>query len=359
VFLIAVVLTGLTSLYHWGWPDPEPPRPVLSDDEILANHEHYLYMKALQTPTCLKRMEELAREHPNWSAEKGIQWVTEDYDENKCTISGKLKDGTDLTEVIARNEAKSTRPQAVESPLPIQRGRVTPAPVKVPTSVDAESIRVRGTPIRLGDTADEVFQTLKPADSKKKDVGSDPRHPGSLLVTHHYEVEGKRFSLTFSRKPDPGPYRLIRISTSPLRTQALRQPPVARSRAVDEVPAADAVSVSPPPPTPALQSPPQQPVRVSDRIKAPTQINKVQPTYPQIAQSARVQGVVILEATIGVNGKVTDVKVLRSVSLLDQAAIDAVRQWEYTPTLLNDVPTSVIMTVTVTFTLGEASPSAN
>jgi protein TonB len=106
---------------------------------------------------------------------------------------------------------------------------------------------------------------------------------------------------------------------------------------------------APPPPPPP--PPPAQPVRVGGQIKAPTQIKKVPPTYPQIAQSARVSGVVILEATIGVNGKVQDVKVLRSVPLLDQAAIDAVRQWEYTPTLLNNVPTAVIMTVTVTFTL--------
>jgi protein TonB len=73
--------------------------------------------------------------------------------------------------------------------------------------------------------------------------------------------------------------------------------------------------------------------------------------YPPIAQSARVQGVVILEAVIGPTGKVQDVKVLRSIPLLDQAAIDAVRQWEYTPTTLNGVPVPVIMTVTVNFTL--------
>ena len=91
--------------------------------------------------------------------------------------------------------------------------------------------------------------------------------------------------------------------------------------------------------------------RVGGQIRAPTQLKKVQPVYPQIAQSARVQGIVILEATIGVDGKVKDVKVLRSVPLLDQAALDAVRQWEYSPTLLNNVPTPVIMTVTVTFNL--------
>lgn len=59
----------------------------------------------------------------------------------------------------------------------------------------------------------------------------------------------------------------------------------------------------------------------------------------------------ILEATIGPTGAVTDVIVLRSVPLLDEAAVDAVRQWQYTPTLLNGVPVPVIMTVTVNFSL--------
>ena len=75
------------------------------------------------------------------------------------------------------------------------------------------------------------------------------------------------------------------------------------------------------------------------------------PVYPQIAQTAKIQGVVILEAIIGKDGTVRDVKVLRSVPLLDQAAIEAVRQWRYSPTLLNNVPVEVVMTVTVNFTL--------
>jgi protein TonB len=103
---------------------------------------------------------------------------------------------------------------------------------------------------------------------------------------------------------------------------------------------------APPPPPP-----PQAPVRVGGNIKAPTKIKHVAPIYPSIAQSARVQGVVIVEATIGPDGKVKDAKVLRSIPLLDQAALDAVRQWEFTPTLLNGVPVPVIMTVTVNFTL--------
>jgi protein TonB len=92
-------------------------------------------------------------------------------------------------------------------------------------------------------------------------------------------------------------------------------------------------------------------VRVGGNIKPPTKTRDVKPTYPAIAQSARVQGVVIIEATIGTNGKVTNTKILRSIPLLDQAALDAVKQWEFTPTTLNGVPVPVIMTVTVQFTL--------
>jgi protein TonB len=103
---------------------------------------------------------------------------------------------------------------------------------------------------------------------------------------------------------------------------------------------------APPPPPP-----PPEPVRVGGNIQAPTKVTNVDPRYPPVAQAARVQGVVILEAVIGPDGRVTDVKVLRSVPLLDEAAIDAVRQWAYTPTLLNGVAVPVIMTVTVNFQL--------
>ena len=104
----------------------------------------------------------------------------------------------------------------------------------------------------------------------------------------------------------------------------------------------------PPPPPPP---PPTQPVRVGGNIKPPQKLKHVNPVYPPIAQSARVQGIVIIEATIGPTGAVQDAKVLRSIPLLDQAALDAVRQWQFTPTLLNGVPVPVIMTVTVQFTL--------
>jgi protein TonB len=92
-------------------------------------------------------------------------------------------------------------------------------------------------------------------------------------------------------------------------------------------------------------------VRVGGQIKEPKRLAGESPVYPDIAKQARVQGIVILEATISPQGRVVEVKVLRGIPLLDQAAIDAVQTWVYTPTLLNGVPVPVIMTVTVNFKL--------
>lgn len=91
-------------------------------------------------------------------------------------------------------------------------------------------------------------------------------------------------------------------------------------------------------------------IRVGGQIRPPVRIKEVAPLYPAIAQSARVQGDVVIEATIDEEGKVADARVVKSVPLLDQAALDAVRQWEYRPSLLNGIPTPVVTTVTVKFT---------
>jgi protein TonB len=92
------------------------------------------------------------------------------------------------------------------------------------------------------------------------------------------------------------------------------------------------------------------PLRIGGQIKPPTRVKDVKPIYPPIAQSARVTGAVTIEATIGPDGKVAEAKVVKSVPLLDQAALDAVKQWEYMPTLLNGVPVPVVTMVTVNFT---------
>lgn len=100
-------------------------------------------------------------------------------------------------------------------------------------------------------------------------------------------------------------------------------------------------------------------VRVGGAVRPPVQTKKVNPVYPQAAQLERVTGVVILEVIIGTDGKVREGRVLRSVAFLDEAAIEAVRQWEYTPTELDGKPVAVVMTVTVNFNMdvGIAEPA--
>ena len=103
-----------------------------------------------------------------------------------------------------------------------------------------------------------------------------------------------------------------------------------------------------PPPPPA---PPRTPKRVGGDIQTPELIQRVEPIYPRMAVTAKVTGMVILEATVSETGRVTNITVLRSISVLDSAAISAVRQWRYKPLLLNGEPYPFIVTVTLTFSL--------
>ena len=91
--------------------------------------------------------------------------------------------------------------------------------------------------------------------------------------------------------------------------------------------------------------------RVGGNIKVPTKIRDVKPVYPAEAQAARVAGVVIVEVRIEPDGTVSNARILRSIPMLDQAALDAVLQWQFVPTLLNGQAVPVIMTCTVNFTL--------
>ena len=92
-------------------------------------------------------------------------------------------------------------------------------------------------------------------------------------------------------------------------------------------------------------------VRAAGDIKPPKLIKKVEPVYPEEARKAQVEGTVILEATTDISGLVQNIKVLRSVPLLDKAAIDAVKQWVYEPFIIDDEPVGVVLTVTVIFKL--------
>jgi protein TonB len=104
--------------------------------------------------------------------------------------------------------------------------------------------------------------------------------------------------------------------------------------------------------------PPQQPatkriVRVGSSLKAPRQTFSVQPEYPVLARQTRLSGTVVVNAVIDEHGNVVGARALSGHPLLIPAALKAVLQWKYEPTLLNGTPVAVEMDVTVHFNLGK------
>lgn len=120
----------------------------------------------------------------------------------------------------------------------------------------------------------------------------------------------------------------------------------------------NAVSLAPSAPPQAAPELPPPPVfkkpeilRQGGNVQAAMLIAQVKPVYPALARQTRVQGIVVMEATIGKDGSVESLRVLSGHPLLNQAALDAVKEWRYRPTQLNGEPVEVLTTITVTFTM--------
>jgi protein TonB len=105
----------------------------------------------------------------------------------------------------------------------------------------------------------------------------------------------------------------------------------------------------PPPPPPPKMTAPAKPVRVGGSVREPRPVRVVPPIYPALASKARVSGTVVLEATLTADGTVEEIRVVSGHPLLVEAAIAAVKQWQYEPTQLNGVPVPVILTAKVHF----------
>ena len=106
---------------------------------------------------------------------------------------------------------------------------------------------------------------------------------------------------------------------------------------------------APAPPKPK----PTGPVRVGGNVQAARILNRVNPTYPALARQTRISGTVRLHAIISKDGTIQQLEVMSGHPLLQQAALDAVRQWRYQPTLLNGEPVEVDTTIDVIFSLNQ------
>ena len=105
----------------------------------------------------------------------------------------------------------------------------------------------------------------------------------------------------------------------------------------------------------ALPPPPAPVVRIGGQLLPPRIVRKVDPVYPDLAVSARIGAIVVVEAEVDTRGYVKLAKILSGHPLFDDAALEAVRQWRYQPLLLNGQPTGFILSVVINFNLRPAS----
>ena len=191
--------------------------------------------------------------------------------------------------------------------------------------------------------ADKVTMVLEGLTATDRALGLSPDYVEALVYKNLF------LRLRGNMEPDAAQRQRYFAEADALRNRAAELK--AKNGAAPNTRPSSANAPPPPPSTSGQSYDGMAPVRVGGNIKPPAKIKNVPPVYPEDALASRTQGVVIIEATIDTGGRVSAARVLRSLPMLDQAALDAVRQWEFEPTLLNGQPVPVIMTVTVNFTL--------
>jgi len=193
--------------------------------------------------------------------------------------------------------------------------------------------RDRSQILALYGSGDLAFESIQLLDVKVEIVGVQARTSGTTVETVKFRGQdvGGRLRFTEVWVKGVGGWQI----------QSSRLEPIAAPLAAG--PLSGTGDPSP--------SRPNAPLRVGGNILAPTKIRDVRPVYPPDAKAAGIQGLVIVQATVAADGTVKDISVLRSIPALDQAAVDAVGQWLYRPTLYQGSPVDVIMTVTVNFSL--------
>jgi periplasmic protein TonB len=165
--------------------------------------------------------------------------------------------------------------------------------------------------------------------------------------------------IVFQRPPlISNPIQAAQTSPAAYASVAIDQPPGLQGIATDGgIPGpalfGKAIDIAPPVHRSERSNPPSGPVRVSQGVQMAKLVKQVIPTYPQLAKNARIYGVVHLVGIIGKDGAIRNLQLISGHPLLAKAALDAVAQWVYQPTLLSGEAVEVICPIDVNFTLSQ------
>ena len=211
----------------------------------------------------------------------------------------------------------------------------------------------------MGEFVVIVSETVK--DKSKNILTTGITLPGGNAAVFGFEdKEGKPYFLSFHVSGPEGMLLPPPLPPPPKRDKDLLPSPPPPAKTIKDV------SLPPPPPAKTIKDVPLPPpppteaelkafakgaVQAVGEIRPPKLIKEVAPIYPKVARQARVEGTIVLGVKTDISGRVTEVKVLRSIPLLDQAAVDAVRQWIYEPFILKEEPSPVVFSLTITFKL--------
>ena len=192
-----------------------------------------------------------------------------------------------------------------------------------------------------------VFVNEVVEDERKNILTTGITLPGGNAAVFGFEDrEGKSYFLSFHVTGPEGKLLPPPPPPPPKKDKNLLPPPPPPAKQIKDPP--------PPPPPPSeeeLKAFAKGAVQAVGEIRPPKLIKEVAPIYPELARKAGVSGIIVLGVRTDVYGRVTEVKVLRSIPLLDQAAVDAVRQWIYEPYIIEGKPSPVVFSVTITFKL--------
>lgn len=190
-------------------------------------------------------------------------------------------------------------------------------------------------------------------------MAREPEPPKQKSVAHATFSKTTAHPFVESEFPAKIPNAILTDESEPPATLAAGLAGPAIPGATDAVPWGTGVSSSvipklpPPKPAPALETARHAPMRVGGVVQAAKIVRQVMPVYPPGARQARISGTVRLEAVIGRDGVIQSLQVMSGNPWLAQAALDAVRQWVYRPTLLNGEPVEVLTQIDVNFKLAE------